>query len=58
MARPICWHCGAQLQYVKVQGKDKRVPVFVLHVDPLGHEHKVHVLCAEIHGYKGEKQYG
>lgn len=59
MARPICFHCGRQLMYVKLKHLDKKIPVFVIYKDPIGNEHKLHLQCATENKYKaGEKQYG
>ena len=41
MSRPICWHCGKKLMYIK--GK----PVWYEYTDPLGHIHKLHKICAK-----------
>ena len=43
--RPICWHCGRQLQYV--QGK----AVFAEDVDCIGNRHRLHKICYEEGGY-------
>ena len=43
--RPICWHCGRQLQYV--DGKS----VFAKYTDPIGNTFHLHKQCYEEGGY-------
>lgn len=50
MSRPICFHCGRQLMYVK--GK----PVYSLYTDPIGAEHKLHKACFKNEGYDGKSE--
>lgn len=46
---PKCWQCGTALAKVNGTGDFYGKPAeyyFVLVKDPLGHEHKVHKVCA------------
>lgn len=39
----FCWHCGRQLQRVKL--RSERLFYFELVKDQIGHVHRVHLAC-------------
>jgi hypothetical protein len=51
---------GKYIQYVKLKGAVRKIPVWLHYVDPAGHSHKLHLECAKTKDYPVnlEKYYG